>query len=135
MVCSETHNLCQCTWNMKSLPQQWKESVIIPTYKKSDKTDCSSYQCTSWLSAIYKMLSIILWRLIPYVDKINGDLQCKFWSNRSDTDIRLWDTWEKMGILWGSVWDIYRLKEGLWFDYKGGFVNYSGWDWYSHETS
>jgi hypothetical protein len=25
------------------LPQQWKESIIIPIYKKGDKTDCSYY--------------------------------------------------------------------------------------------
>jgi hypothetical protein len=25
------------------LPQQWKESVIVPIYKKGDKTDCNNY--------------------------------------------------------------------------------------------
>jgi len=26
------------------MPQQWKESITVPVYKKSDKTDCSNHQ-------------------------------------------------------------------------------------------
>jgi len=26
------------------LPQQWKESIIVPAYKKVDKTDSSTYK-------------------------------------------------------------------------------------------
>jgi len=101
------------------------ETVIIPIYKKTHKTDCSSYQGVSWLSTIHKT-NVVLSRLFPYVEKINGSHQHKFGSNRSNTDhniIQLSDTWEKMGILWGSVWDIYRLQEGLWFDYEGVLCN------------
>jgi hypothetical protein len=29
--------------NEKELPQQWKESVTIPVYKKGDKSDYSNY--------------------------------------------------------------------------------------------
>jgi hypothetical protein len=29
---------------MEELPEQWKESIIVPIYKKGDKTDCSNYQ-------------------------------------------------------------------------------------------
>jgi hypothetical protein len=43
------HSIC----NKKELYQQWKESIIVPLYKKKDKTDCSNYQGipllpTSW---------------------------------------------------------------------------------------
>jgi hypothetical protein len=37
--CSEIHKLIRAIWNKEELPQQWKESIIVPIYKKGDKTD------------------------------------------------------------------------------------------------
>jgi hypothetical protein len=82
-------------WNKEELPDQWKEPIIIPIYKKGDKTDCSKYQGISLLSTSYKIFSNILpSSLSPYIDEIIGDLQCGFRRNRSSTDhnfcIRQW---------------------------------------------
>jgi hypothetical protein len=70
------------------LPEQWKESIIVPIYEKGDKTDCSSnYRGISVLSTSYKILSnILLSRLTRYVDKITEDHQCGFQRNQSITD-------------------------------------------------
>jgi hypothetical protein len=40
---SEIQKLINSVWNKEDLPQKWKESIIVPIYKKSDKTDCSNY--------------------------------------------------------------------------------------------
>jgi hypothetical protein len=40
---SEKHRLICSIWNKQKLPQQWKESIIVPIYKKGDKTDCNNY--------------------------------------------------------------------------------------------
>jgi hypothetical protein len=40
---SEIQRLICCIWNKVELPQQWKESIIVPIYKKGDKTDCNNY--------------------------------------------------------------------------------------------
>jgi hypothetical protein len=32
----------QTHWNKEELPDQWKESIIAPTHKKGDKTDCNN---------------------------------------------------------------------------------------------
>jgi hypothetical protein len=40
---SEIHRLICCIWNNEELPQQWKESIIVPIYKKGDKTDCNNH--------------------------------------------------------------------------------------------
>ena len=28
--------------NKEELPEEWKESIVVPIYKKGDKTDCSN---------------------------------------------------------------------------------------------
>jgi hypothetical protein len=35
-LCSEIHKLICSMWNKEELPQQWKESIIIPIHKKGD---------------------------------------------------------------------------------------------------
>jgi hypothetical protein len=37
MLCSEIHKLICSTWNKEELPQQLKESIIIPIHKKVDQ--------------------------------------------------------------------------------------------------
>jgi len=50
--------------------KDWKESIIVPIYKKGDKTDCI-------LPTMYKILSnILLSSLTPYAEEIIGYHQC-----------------------------------------------------------
>jgi hypothetical protein len=56
---SEIHRLICCIWNKDELPQRWKESIIVPIYKKGDKTDCNNYRGISLLSTAYKSFSNI----------------------------------------------------------------------------
>jgi hypothetical protein len=84
---SDIHKLSCFVWNKEELPQQWKESIIVPIHKKGDKTECNNYRGISLLSTAYKILSnILLARLTPYVSEIIGDHQCGFRRNRSTTD-------------------------------------------------
>jgi hypothetical protein len=73
---SEIHKLIKLIWNKEKLPHQWKEAIVVPIHKKSDKTDCSNYQVISLLSTSHKILSnILLARLTPYADEITGEHQ------------------------------------------------------------
>ena len=66
---------------------EWKESNILPIYKKDDKTDCSNYGGLSLLPTMYKILSIILLlTLTSYAEEITGDHQCGFGHNKSTAD-------------------------------------------------
>jgi hypothetical protein len=73
------HKLINSIWNKEELPKEWKELIIVPIYKKGDKTDCTTNRDIPLLSATYKTLSDIqVSRLIPYAEEIIGDHQCGF---------------------------------------------------------
>jgi hypothetical protein len=84
---SAIHKLINSEWNKEELPDQWKESIIIPVHKMVDKTGCTNYCGIPLLSTSYKILSnILLLRLGPYIDEIIGDHQCGIRLNRPTTD-------------------------------------------------
>jgi hypothetical protein len=70
---SKIQRLICSVWNKEELPQQWKESIIVPIYKKGDKPDCNNYRVISLLSSAHKILgNILLAKLTPYVMKLLG---------------------------------------------------------------
>ena len=78
-ICGEIHKLITSIWKKEKLPEEWKESIIVPIHKKGDKTDCNNYRGISLLPTTYKILSnILLSRLTPYAKEIIGDHQCSF---------------------------------------------------------
>jgi hypothetical protein len=82
------------------LPEEWRELITVPVYKKGDKTDCSYYRGISLLSTTYKILSNnLLSRLTAYAGVIIGHHQCGFKRKRSITHIVAFDKYlNKMGI-------------------------------------
>ena len=78
-MCLEIHRLITYIWKKEKLPEEWKESIIVPVHKKGDKTDCNNCRGISLLPTTHKILSnILLSRLIPYAKEIIGDYQCGF---------------------------------------------------------
>jgi len=51
----EIHKLILLIWNKEELPQEWKESVIVPIHKKGDRMDCTNYRGISLLSTSYEI--------------------------------------------------------------------------------
>jgi hypothetical protein len=80
--------------NKIELPQQGREFIIVPSHKKSAKTECSNFLGISLLSTSYIMLcNILLSRLTPYVEEVIEDHQCLFQHKRYTTDqfsVRYW---------------------------------------------
>ena len=86
-ICGEIHKHITSIWKKENLPEEWKESIIVPIHKKGDKTDCNNYRGISLLPTAYKILSyILLSRLTPYAKEIIGEHQCVFRRNRSTID-------------------------------------------------
>jgi len=78
-ICLEVHKLITSIWKKEKLPEEWKESIIVPIHKKGDKTDFNNFRGISLLPNTYKILSsILLSRAIPYEKKIIGYHQCGF---------------------------------------------------------
>jgi hypothetical protein len=44
-------------WNKEELPEEWKESIVVPICKKGDKTDCSNYGRISIVLTTYNFFS------------------------------------------------------------------------------
>jgi hypothetical protein len=73
------HELVNSVWNKEELPDQWKESTVVPIHKRVIKLTV--------IIIMGKIESNILHsRLNPYIDEIIGDHQCGFQHNRSNTD-------------------------------------------------
>jgi hypothetical protein len=65
---SAIHKLINSIWNEEELPDEWKESIIVPVHKKDDKTDCNNYRGISLLPTTYTvLLNTLLSRLSPYI--------------------------------------------------------------------
>jgi hypothetical protein len=66
-------------WNKEELPEDWKGSISVLVYDKSDKADCSNYRGISLLSTTCNIsFNILLSRLTPYTQEIIGDHQWGF---------------------------------------------------------
>ena len=60
------------------MPEQWKESIIVPIYEKGGKQIVVITDILL-LSTTYKILSsVLLSRLTPYTEEIIEDHQCGF---------------------------------------------------------
>ena len=43
-ILCEIYKLIISIWNKEELPEEWKESIIVPIYTKGDKTDYINYR-------------------------------------------------------------------------------------------
>jgi hypothetical protein len=73
------HKLINSIWNTETLPDQWKESIIVPVHKNGDKIGCNNCHGISLLPISCKIVpNIIFSRLSPYIDEIIQDHQHGF---------------------------------------------------------
>lgn len=82
-----SHELIQQVWNEETMPEEWKQGLIIPIYKKGDRRDCKNYRGITLLNVIYKIFSILIYnRLVVYGEREVSEYQCGFRTGRSTMD-------------------------------------------------
>ena len=81
------HSICQQIWKMQQWPQDWKQSVFIPTAKKGNAKECSNYHTITLISHASKvMLKILQARLQKYMNHELPDVQAGFRKGRGTRD-------------------------------------------------
>jgi len=61
------------------LPEEWEEPIIVPIYKKGDKTDCSDYKGISFSQIRTQFMQNSAVKVkTPYTEEITEDRQCGF---------------------------------------------------------
>jgi hypothetical protein len=142
ILLSTIHKLNNSVWNNEELPDQWKESIIMPVHKKGDKTECNNYRGISLLSTSYKIALNFIEFLPLKVSSVNrwyywgsslwvSMLQFNYWSYFQQSS----DTGENVGVQRDSISAIHRLQANLWLSEEGSIVRYSHRVWGTNETS
>ncbi|KAI5735577.1 hypothetical protein M8J77_020203 [Diaphorina citri] len=82
------YNLFGKIWEERSVPQEWRNSEIVPIFKKGKKTSCDNYRGISLLSIPGKVLARVIYnRLVPFLEQYWDETQSGFRCNRSTTDM------------------------------------------------
>jgi hypothetical protein len=54
-------------WEVERIPEEWKETIIFPLYKKGDRDGCENQRGIALGNAAYKILvNTILEKIKPY---------------------------------------------------------------------
>jgi hypothetical protein len=78
------YKLFKKIWEKEEIPKDWSRAIIVPIFKKKDKTVCDNYRGISLLCHAEKLFaSIILQRIRKRTDEILTESQAGFRKSRS----------------------------------------------------
>ena len=62
------YELVRQIWEEEKIPEEWKETIIVPIYKKGDRDRCENYRGIALGNAAYNILvNIILGKIKSYI--------------------------------------------------------------------
>jgi len=76
--------ICQKIWKDESMRKSWNEAIVVPIYKKGDKSIYENCRGISLINSADKVFArILLKRLTPYAEENLGRYQCGFRKGKS----------------------------------------------------
>ena len=113
LLCMQIHKFITSIWKREKLPEEWKESIIVPFHKKGDKTDFNNYRGILLTPTTFKIFfNILVSRLIQYTKEIIGDHQCGFQRNRFTIERIFWIR-QMLEKKWEYSEEVHQLQESL----------------------
>jgi hypothetical protein len=113
-TCSDILKRPNSIWEMEECSEEWKGSIMLPIYTKSDKTDCSNYTDILLLPTTYKFYATSCCQGYLHVQK----KLMNFISMEFEATVRLLivqSAFVKMEIRRSSALAICRIQESLRF--------------------
>jgi hypothetical protein len=81
------YELVRQIWGEERIPEEWKETIMVPIHKRGDRERCENYRGIALGNAAYKILAnIVLEKIKPYIDKVTEDYHNGFREGRSVID-------------------------------------------------
>ena len=79
--------LFEHVWEKEEIPKDWSRTVIVPIFKKKDKTVCDNYRGISLLGHVEKVFASVILQIIrKMTDEILTESQAGFRKDRSTID-------------------------------------------------
>ena len=113
ILLNRIYELIRQIWEEERIPEEWEETIIVPTYKKEDTDRCENYRGLA-LGKVHKILAyIILKKIKPYIEKIIGDYQNGFRDGRS-----VIDNIPVVKIINEKMWEYNQNAQYLFIDFQ-----------------
>jgi len=69
------YDLVRQMWEEERIPEEWKETIIVPLHKRGDRDRCDNYRGIALGNAAYKILLNILGKIKPNIEKVMGTVR------------------------------------------------------------
>ena len=87
LLVNRMHGLILKVWRQEHVPEDWRDAVVIPLFKKGDRKVCDNYRPISLLSVAGKVLVMILEkRMREIIEPQLAEGQCGFRRGRGTVD-------------------------------------------------
>jgi len=116
-VLNRMYELVRQIWEEESIPEERKETIVVPLHKRGDRDRCENYRGITLGNAAYKILSnIILGKIKPYIEKVMGDYQNGFRDGRSVIDNIF-----ALKIINKKLWEYNQSVQYLFIDFQKAY--------------